>query len=231
MKRFFLALCIITQFLTAQQTERVIEVQGIGELKTLPDIGNLNIEVSTVKIEFGEAVRTLNAKTDKLIAQLQTVGFKKEQIKTTDFSVNKNIVYRNGYAKDSGFVARQNVVAEFPNTKEKIASIINSFMNSTNDVSFTFSFALSDAKREQVKKEVIALAITNAKTRAEQIAAGAGVQLGAVQKILYGAPQQPPMFERSVSASMLKNDANNSYGFDVKELYFSDTITIIWKIQ
>ncbi len=231
MKQLCFFILFALHYSVAQQSERLIEVQGVGELKTLPDLGNINIELSVVKMEFGESVRALNAKTEQLIAQLQTIGFKKEQIKTADFSVYKNVAYRNNYTKDSGFASRQNVTAEFPNTKEKIASIINSFMSSSNDVRFYFSFSLSDAKREQLKSEVLKLAINNAQSQAELIASAAKVQLDGVHKISYSLSQQIGPFNERVSAASFKSENNNSQGFDVKEITFSDTILMIWKIK
>ncbi|MFA6470163.1 MAG: SIMPL domain-containing protein [Bacteroidota bacterium] len=222
---------LLTSFLFSQSPVRSIEVKGTGSYKTMPDLGVLTVEASVVHEQFAEAVKGLNAKTEKLTAQLQMIGFKKDDIKTTDFSVSKNIVWENSSNVEKGYVARQNISIEFPNTKEKIGAIITSFMGSENDVRFSFNFTLSDAKEKLVQDELLKRAVNDARSRAEVIAAAAKQTIGSVQRISYGAPFQRPAYQMTMVQASKVNEGIQSAGFDVKELSFTDEVTMEWELK
>ena len=233
MNRIVKAFCILAVFIlsaAAQQNTRTLEVKGVGIYKAMPDIGVLTIEATIVNPKFAEAVKGLNSKTEQLIAQLQMIGFKKEEIKTTDFSVSKNMMWENNKNIDKGYIAHQNIAVEFPNTKEKIGAIITSFMNSDNDVRFSFGFILSTEKEKQVNDAVLMLAIGDAQSRAELIASTAKQNLGAIHHISYRTQNAVPMYRTAMMKSdMIQN--NESLGFDVKEMTFNDEVTIVWELK
>ena len=65
---------LLTSFLFPQSPERTIEVKGTGSYKTMPDLGVVTMEASVVHEQFADAVKGLNAKSEKLTAQLQMIG-------------------------------------------------------------------------------------------------------------------------------------------------------------
>jgi len=233
MKLIVKTFCILSVFIhsaPAQQNIRTLEVKGIGTYKAMPDIGVLTIEATIVNSKFAEAVKGLTSKTEQLTAQLQMIGSKKEEIKTIGFNVSKNMVWENNKNIDKGYIARQNISVEFPNTKEKIGAIIASFMNSDNDVRFSFGFILSTEKEKQVNDAVLMLAIGDAQSRAELIASTAKQNLGAIHHISYGTQNAVPMYRTAMMKSdMIQN--NESLGFDVKEMTFNDEVTIVWELK
>jgi uncharacterized protein YggE len=228
--RSFVLLILFCSFLSAQSNTRSIEVTGTGTYRTMPDLGVLTIEVSVVHDIFTDAVKGLNAKTDQLTAQLMMVGFKKENIVTTDFSVAKNIVWENNSNMEKGYIARQNITVEFPNTKERLAVIINSFMNSRNDFHFSFQFTLSPEREVSVKDELLKRAVADARSRAEVIASAAMVKLGTLRAVRYRSESQP-VFPRTAMMKTMAAESVPSGGFDVKEMTLSDDVTVLWDIQ
>lgn len=229
MTKQFIAILFLAALLPAQQNLRSLEVKGIGTYKAMPDLGVLTVEATVLDRKFADAVKGLNAKGEKLTAQLQTIGFKKEEIKTTDFSVGKNIVWENNSNVDKGYIARQNISVEFPNTKEKISAIINLFMGSENEVRFSFHFLLSEGRETQVREELLKRAVEDAQARAKVLLLAAGQTAGSIRQISYGnmhsqAPR--PLMMKSAGA------ANEfSQGFDVKEMTLSDEVTVIWDLK
>jgi uncharacterized protein YggE len=140
------------------------------------------------------------------------------------------LVWENNKTVEKGYIARQNITVEFPNTKEKIGAIITSFMNSENDVRFTFNFILSAEKERQVNDALLTLAIRNAQSRAELIVATAKQTIGAIHRITYGMQNAVPMYK---SAMMMNRGVANdeSLGFDVKEMTLTDEVTIVWELK
>ena len=226
----FIAILIFSAAVFSQPGERTLEVKGSGSYTTIPDLGVLTIDAAVVNPKFAEAVKLLNQKTELLITQLQMTGFKKEDIKTTDFNVSKNVVWENNSNIDKGYAARQTIAVEFPNTKEKIAAIITSFMGSENDVRFSFQFIVSDEKAKQVKNELLDRAVKDAQSKAAVLAAAAQQKIGTVKHILYGTMAQTPVYQ----TAMLKRgaaDSDQASGFDVKEVSYSDEVTIVWDLK
>ncbi len=235
MKQIVKALCILAVFIlfaSAQQNTRTLEVKGVGTYKAMPDIGVLTIEATIVSLKFADAVKALNSKTEQLIAQLQTVGFKKDEIKTTDFSVSKNMVWENNASVDKGYIAQQNISVEFPNTKEKIGTIITSFMNSENEIRFAFHFTLSSKKEVLVKNELLKLTVSDAQSRADIIVKASNQKLGKIKHISYGiAQEQIPFRKSNFSVAEMAMPSQRSSGFDVKEMTFTDEVTIVWELK
>lgn len=223
-------LLLLSSLLVSQSPERTIEVKGIGTYTTMPDLGVLTVTGSVVSDKFADAVKGLNVKMDKLTAQLQMIGFKKDEITTADFSVGKNTVWENSSNVDKGYIARQNISVEFPHSKEKIGAIITSFMNSDNDVRFSFNFILSENREAMVKDELLKRAVQDARVRAEIIAAAAKQTIGAVKHISYGLELQRPAYQVAMMKAAA-SESDRSMGFDVKELSFSDEVTMVWELK
>jgi uncharacterized protein YggE len=228
--KLFTLLLVLSGLAFAQLPSRTIQVRGTGSITTLPDLGVITVEAIVISDKFADAVKGLNAKTEKLTAQLQMIGFKKDEIKTADFSVGKNIVWENGTSTEKGYIARQSLQAEFLNSKEKISALITSFMNSENDVRFSFHFTLSADKEKKTADEVLKRAVNDARLRAEVIAAAAQQKIGTVQNITYGSSVQRPVYQPAMYKTAAAESGAAS-GFDVKELTITDEVTIVWELK
>ncbi len=224
MKQILLTLIFIT-FGAAQQPGRIIEVKGTGTYSSIPDRGVLSVEITAVQRLFGDAVKELNSKTEKINAQLASLGFSTEEIKTGDYTVAKHTVWENNANVDRGYIARQRITVEFPQSKEKIGTIITSFMKSGTDVQFSFHFILSDAKEREVRDELLKRAVTDAHSRASVLTVAAGEKLGKIIRISHGS-EMPVMPMRA-----LKYSTEQSSGFEVKEISLSDDVTIVWELK
>jgi len=155
------------------QTEKnppTIKVLGNSRTMVKPDIGVLIIQVSNKSMNFSETLTGLNEKTKDVTRQILSVGFKENDIKTTDFQIHENRIYRNDSYIDSGYVATQNVKVEFKYSKDNITKILTTFSKSKTDFNLNFDFELSDDLKEKSQQELIRLAIKDAKTKARTIA-------------------------------------------------------------
>ena len=218
------------------QTSKELEVKGFGRLSAQPDLGVLLIELTTIQQEFGSAVSQLNVDFEKVIQHLEKIGFSKEDLKTSNYGVRENTVYRRGTSYDSGFVGHQSIMVEFVNQKEKLATIIDSFTNSPVDAKFNFSFTISPEKREKLRNEIIKIAILDAKQKAKLIAEASGQQLGKIKEIKYGTfPNENFYGSYFEGANMdmmaTEQPSPRSIGFDVREIAFKDYVIIIYELK
>jgi uncharacterized protein len=217
------------------QTGQELEVRGFGQIKTQPDLGVLNIELKTIQKEFGVAVSVLSSDYDKIVKHLEKEGFKKEEIKTNNYGVQGNRIFKRGTFYDSGFVAQQGITIEFENTKANLARLTDSFSKSPVKVKFSFSFAISDSKREVLRNELIKRAIDDAKQKAKLIAETSGQQLGKIKRIKYGTSLTSNYESTYEHALMIEvpdeEEIREHVGFDIKEISFKDYVIIIYELK
>ncbi len=217
------------------QTTQELEVKGYGRLKTQPDLGVLNIELKAIQKEFGTTVSILSSDYDKIIKHLEKEGFKKEEIKTSSYGVQPNRIYGRGTFYDSGFVGQQSITIEFPNTKDNLAKLTDSFSKSPVKVKFSFSFTISDNKREEIRNELIKKAIEDAKQKAKLIAETSGQQLGKIKKIKYGTISTwnyEPDYDRALMIEVPDEEViREQFGFDIKEISLKDFVIIIYELK
>ncbi len=220
----------------AQAQKRTIEITGNGEMKIAPDQGILQINIRAHRMSFGEATTALSKKEDNVLKKLEKLGYKKEDVRTSNFSVNENIIWRNGTRYDSGFIASQYMTMEFPNSKERIAKILNAFSEGKMDAEIGFGFKLSDKLRNEMNAKVIELAVNDAKMNADLLAKYTGITIKSVNKIEYhtsqnmGGPIYSRMEMEDYSAPQLKS-AGGSQGFQAQDITLSDQVTIHYEIE
>ena len=151
MKKFYiLAFCLFSFISTAQNKAEIksLEVVGAGEISVSPDIGVLSIGIIKIDSLFSEAISGLNNKSIDISSQLKEIGFSEENIKTKNFNVRRNQVYRNNRHVDSGYIATQQIKLDFQNNKQNITKILNQFSGSSKDVDLSFNFKLSDSLKK-----------------------------------------------------------------------------------
>lgn len=217
----------------AQTKAPSIEVQGEASLKVKPDLAVVTISFNAMNMVFNKAIKDVNAKNETLIKQLEKSGFKNTEIKSSAFTAGKNIIWSRDRSIDSGYVATQTVIVEFPYNKERVTKLVESFTESTIGLEFSFNFILSEAKTKEVKNKLIELSILNAKEKAEIIAKTSVVKLNAIQSIQYGAYQDPnrpqPMFKGAMDSA----NANNAGfgGLNVTDIELTDMVIVTWNIS
>jgi len=216
----------------AQKNEE-LEVRGTGRVKAQPDVGVLNVSLTSFDMDFKAAVAKLSADYDKMCQHLETRGFKKEEIKTASYGVHENKIYRRGTSYDSGFVGEHRFIVEFENSKAQLEKIIEAFTNSPVKAKFSLAFTLSDQKRKQLHDELLKKAIEDAKQNAVLIAGASGQQLGKIKTIQYGTA------DRFINNFGLQERVGVGYrtevaeglGFEVREITLEDNVTVTYYIK
>ena len=232
--RAYLGLLVLltTAFTSFGQTEKhVPSIQIVGQARTSvkPDVGVLIISITNKSLEASQAISGLNDKTKDVSKQLMSIGFKENDIKTTDFQVRENKIYRREEIIDSGYVAMQNVKVEFKGHKENIAKILTAFSKSKTDFTVNFDFKLSDELQEKVKNELIKSAIKDANSKSKVIAESAGVKLLRIRDINYGGGGI--IMNESGARYKLAAASDSMEGFTPTDMEFSDTVVITWQLE
>jgi len=217
------------------EKESTLQVTGSARITVKPDIGVLNIQVSEVELKMNDAIKSLGDKSNHYLGLLKTVGFSGDRVKTTKFAVSKNRVYRDNNYVDSGYVASQEIRLEFSYDQEILSKILNLFSKSDEEVDFSFDFKLSEGLKAKVQKEIIELAVKDAKEKAGNITAASNLKLVKIQEISYsrwGHDSGMEQIERQQRyASAMAADGERVFNFTPDDLIFRDTITIYWVVE
>lgn len=225
---FLFLLLTLNQFVSAQDKNiPTLQTEGTGELKTSPDWTVVYMEVSAKNMNFNKAVEELNKKYSVLEKELNAAGFPKTDIRTQGYTIDKNIIYGQMGAIDSGYIARQNFVLEFSNDQAKIVKLVKAFTDSKTNLTYNFSFTLSEQKRKQTSAELIKKAVADANEKSKLLSGAAGVTLKRIVSIKYGVNDFNPPPMATFKEARMNEDFS---GFNVKDLELRDSVTITWEI-
>ena len=157
---------------------RTLSVTGEGKVNVTPDIGVMYLSVITRDSAINTAWDDNNAKAEAAIAAIQGQGVKAEDIRS-DFNVSQQEKY-DQFGQPTGeitFIVTHTLTVTARDLT-KMGAILGAAqaagINSIGGVSFTLedpTTAISQAR---------ALAVANARSRAEEIAKGLGVKVGKV---------------------------------------------------
>lgn len=218
---------------TGNQTPGMLEVQGTGRMQVQPDQTLVMVNVVSSNTEAGRAVQVVTERVEQLLKKLQDAGFKKEEIKTSQFYLNENNEWRDGRMFRNGYTASQTMEIKFGLDAKRMTSLTTVFAGTQEGVTFQFSFGMTDKLRQQVKEELIRKAIQDAREKASVIARTTNIRLGSIRKIDYGAqPAIPygPMMEMRSSKAMM-NDQAQFPQTEIQYIELTDEIRIVWALE
>ncbi|WP_341481596.1 SIMPL domain-containing protein [Christiangramia lutea] len=200
-----------------------------------PDTGILNITIDNINLDFSKSINGLNSKSQDITEQLKKIGFKQSSIRTDDFNVRKNRVYRNNKSIDSGYKATQQIQLEFKNDQKNITKILDQFSKSSTEFNLNFNFKLSDSLKENVQKQIIKLATRDAIEKAELISSASNIDLIKIKQIKYGTNYNSGMrlYNRNNGVAEVVSTIDNSIikGFTPKDIVYSENILLVWDIK
>lgn len=167
-----------------------IVVAGTGEIKGTPDTVTLSLGVQTTGPSAVEALNGNNYSATALIGTLKQRGVKAKDIQTSDLSISPN------YDKDghiTGYGVFNSVTATLHGVKAA-GAVIDAAANAVgNAITFNgVQLSIGDNSSRSLIAKARAGAVKQAITHARQLAAAAGVKLGAVRKIDDTGTEIPP---------------------------------------
>ena len=210
-----------------------INVKGISSIKVQPDEGILNLNASFIGLDVNQAMLGLDKKTKEITQQIIAAGLSEKDLKTINFQINKNIVYRRGSAKDSGYFASQSLQVKFVYSKEKVAKILNVFSESKAGYIMNFDFILSDTLKKKTEATLMKLSIKDAKVKANLLTAEAGVKIKRIKVIEYGVVSANRTYSMLPTRSMSADGAGGEamQGFTPNDIEMSDEVLIVWELE
>jgi uncharacterized protein YggE len=179
-----LAISLLSFPLIAQETENLplIVVEGYSERKLASDEAVFSIRLEQKALRVSDAVNTVNGKTTKLSESLRKAKIEDYKLIADNYAVDINRIYRDGYAKDSGYIASQNLRITTKSNNQDLQKIVETIQNS-GDMSFNLIFQVSEQTRKSLEDTLLVEALKNAESRAALIAQTLGIKNIRVHKV------------------------------------------------
>ena len=176
-------------------TSRTLSVAGTGQAFLVPDIAYIYLGVHTEMPSASEAVTANNTQTEKMISALTDFGIDAKDIRTTNFSIYPFDKYDplTGTPTGEKYYSVDNTVyvtvRDLDTLGDLLDTVVSAGANTVNSIQFDV------ANKDAALKQARADAITDAKAKADELSATAGVQLGEIQSLSFLDSQPFPAFE------------------------------------
>jgi len=153
-----------------------VTVSGRGEVFAVPDLATFSFTVSADAKTVTEAQSQVTAKMDDILTELKALDIAEKDVKTTDYSVYPKYVYKqiycitvpcpSGEQVQDGYTASHSVSVKVRKTTDAGVALSNAGELGATNLS-NISFAIDDL--DQITAEARALAIKNAREKAEAL--------------------------------------------------------------
>ena len=204
-----------------------IWVTGQGETMAVPDIAELRLGVEAQADTVSEAQAQASEAMDAVMEALKDNGVAEKDIQTQRFSISalRKIEYKVEETEIAGYVVTNMVVAKIREV-DKAGAIIDAVAEAGGDFIRIqdISFTVDDPTPyyEEARSE----AMEDAKNKATQLAASAGIQLGKPTYISEGAVYVPRYFPEKVGS-----EAPPSTPISPGELKITVSIQVVYEIK
>ncbi|WP_200976128.1 SIMPL domain-containing protein [Echinicola sp. 20G] len=233
MKKAFLLFAVIligSMAAFAQTVSNTIQVTGKSEISIIPDEAIVMVNIQKKSLKASDASAMLNKKIKEVENLVKKSDIKDYKITTENYRVNINRIYRDGSAKDSGYIASQTVKIKLENPKNDIVKLVEN-LNNIEEIMYDVSFSISDEMTKTYEKELLKSALLDAKEKALQISETMELGELKVHNINYSSSQSN--YPRPVQMEYMRAQKNMSDGasptFTPEEQKLSDEVHVTFK--
>jgi uncharacterized protein len=228
----FSPILFLSLSMMAQQIP-LIEVEGKSEISIMPDEANIQISLVEKAMKVSDATNALNKKTKSIEEALKKTGIKDYDFFVDNYYVYVNRIYIKGTSKDSGYVASQNVRVVVRNIEKDLVKITET-LHQTTDMGFNIQLIVSDKLKKASEKQLLELAIEDAKLKADIIAKSLGIEKIKVHRVNYNAQTEnfyPVMREAKMMMTSTAMDVSEEPIFRPEERKLHDKVIVIFTFE
>ncbi len=192
------------------QEGNTVNVQGNSELTVDPDNAEVSAGVSILKPTAEEAQSETNKAINNILTALKSEQISEEDIETQRLNLYEEKSWEDGKSISKGWRATQ--ILKIKTTDlEKVGNIVDiAVSNGANQIN-NINFGLTEEKEQEYKKQALAEAGKNAKSKAETIAESLGLKLGKIKTVSESNYYQRPYtyaLEKTVGAGAVAEAAS-----------------------
>ena len=180
---------------SSSDTREQIHVVGTATVEAAPDMAGVQLGVQTFAASVEQAVAENNRLTDSVLSVLKGEGIADHDLRSSSFSVFPQRDYeREGEAQISGYWANNTVTVTVTEIN-RTGFLLQVALDAGANRSFGLLFGLLDPST--VEQQARMLAVEDARRRASDLAAAAGVTLGKLLTINESSFAGGPVYARA----------------------------------
>lgn len=210
----------------AEEQAARLTVQGKGVIDVAPDMATIRMGVTAEAKTASEAMDRVSASTAEVLETLFKAGLEKRDVQTSDLSLHPLWSNRNssksGPPRIEGYQARNSVTVRSRDLAA-LGNILDAVIESGANEFNGLSFGLQNP--EPLMDKARALAVADARWRAETYANAAGVLLGPIIEIIEGGGGAPRPMAMERMAMMA-----DSVPIAAGEVGISANVTIVYAL-
>ena len=211
--------------------EPYIKIKGVGRIKRAPDTIVLSLDIEEKDACYSDAVEGAAKQLRIMQGNLAAVGFKKQDLKTNDFTINpdyEDFRDENGnYTRHFlGYKVNQSLSLSFPLDMETLKNVMSVLAMCVVNPEVRIGFTISD--EDGIKKELLKSATQDAIEKANILCEASNVKLGRLLSIDYSWKEL--CFESTEKYEVFEA---HSAEFDMQpdDIKISDTVEFIWELK
>ena len=172
----------------SDDTLRTLTVSGTGRVNAVPDVADVSLGVFEQAKEAAEASQQAAVSMDSVVQALLAMGIDEKDIQTTSISLNARYDWNKDPAEIVGWDASNLVnvtVRDIETVGDVVDAVVESGANQINGISFRVE---APTEAQMLARTA---AVEDARTKADQLAADAGVEIVGIVSISESGGQQP----------------------------------------
>lgn len=212
--------------------QRTITVKGTGKASLPPDYIEIPLYLESRDEQYEQAIELASQKLEELQQCLEGIGFKKEDLKTSSFTVDTDYEQvkdeEGNYVRVfRGYIVRHHLSIGFDFNTEKLGEVIQIISDCKAHPEFSIQYQLKS--EAALTSLILEDAVKQATRQANVLAQAAGVTLGPIQAIEYDfstLSYQPRelLLNESANYSMAMMD------LQPQDISATDYVTIVWEL-
>jgi len=161
----------------------VVNVNGVSEIKTMPDLFTVYINVDTNGTTATDA-KDKNAEiSDNVLTALIKLGLERADIATQNYNIYEDTIWTQDGMKKLGWKASNQLKVQLKSDEmDKAGDIIDAAVDNGAIINY-INFELSLEKENEYKAQALTQATQDAKLKAQAIATGLGKTVGKVVSV------------------------------------------------
>jgi uncharacterized protein YggE len=179
-----------------------IVVNGVGRVEVLPDQALATVGVQLQRRTAAEAMDEANRITARIIARLEEMGLRREDMRTSAIQISP--VHRGGRGDAPpeivGYQASHALTLTLRDV-DAVGRAIDAAVEAGANAVFGVSFELRDPSR--ARNAALRLAVRDARSRAEAIARAAGLRIVGIERIVEAEAEVRPFLVGAAAVGAL----------------------------
>jgi uncharacterized protein YggE len=201
-----------------------IVVSGTGRVAVQPDVADLRLGVSISRPTVDTARSDAAATMDAILAAVDAAGLPRRDVRTSLLSVQPRYDYRDGKVPVLTGYELANVVEVTVRDLAKLGATIDGTLAAGATSMDSLTFRVADPA--PAEREARAMAMQEARARADVLAESAGLAIVGVSDIVEGSPIRPPMpFPKAGRMALAAADVATPVEAGALEVEVSVTVT------